>query len=54
MSKEEIARHIVEYFNRNWMSGSKWDSVMYEQKRVVMELLKQLNQNKDEHSKRNT
>ena len=48
MSKETVARRIVEYFNRNEMSGGKWDSIMYEQKRVVMELLNQLNQNKDE------
>ena len=48
MSKETVARRIVEYFNRNKMSGGKWDSIMYEQKRVVMELLNQLNQNKDE------
>lgn len=48
MSKEEIARRIVEYFNHNEMTGGKWDSIMYEQKRVVMKLLKQLNQNKDE------
>ena len=46
MSKEEIARKIVEYFNQDEMSGGKWDSLMYEQKRVVMELLKK--QNKDE------
>ena len=48
MSKEEIARKIVQYFNQDEMSGGKWDSVMYEQKRVVMEFLKQLNQNNNE------
>ena len=48
MTKEEIARRIVEYFNRNEMIGGKWDSIMYEQKRVVTELLNQLNQNKND------
>ena len=46
MSKEEIARKIVEYFNKDEVTGGKWDSIMYEQKRIVMELLKQLD--KDE------
>ena len=43
----EVAIKIVAYFNRDEMAG-KWDSKMYEQKRVVIELLNQLNQNKDE------
>jgi hypothetical protein len=46
MSKEKIARKIVEYFNKDKVTGGKWDSIMYEQKRIVMELLKQLD--KDE------
>jgi hypothetical protein len=48
MGKSEIARKIVEYFNQDEMCMGKWDSIMYEQKRVVMNLLDQLNQNKDE------
>ena len=48
MNKEEIARKIVEYFNQDEMCMGKWDSIMYEQKRVVMELLNKLNQTKDE------
>ena len=44
----EVAIKIVAYFNRDEMSGQIWDSKMYEQKRVVIELLNQLNQNKDE------
>ena len=44
-SEQEIARKIVGYFNKDEMAGGKWDSIMYEQKRVVMELLKELKQN---------
>lgn len=66
MSKEEIARKIVTYFNKDEMAGGlykhrgesiplfiKWDSIMYEQKHVVMGLLNQLNQNKDGQNKIN-
>ena len=35
-------------FNQEEMGTGKWDSLMYEQKKVVMGLLNQLNQNKDE------
>ena len=44
LSKGEIARKIVEYFNRDEMGMGKWDTIMYEQKRVVMELLNQLDE----------
>lgn len=45
ITKEEASRKIVEYFNQHQMVGGKWDSIMYTQKKFVMELL---NQNKDE------
>ena len=48
MSKEETARKIVEYFNQDEMACGIWDSIMYQQKQKVIELLNQLNQNKDE------
>ena len=41
----KVAIKIVEYFNPD---ETVWDSKMYEQKHVVIELLNQLNQNKDE------
>jgi len=44
----EVAIKIVAYFNRDEMSGQIWDTKMYEQKRVVIELLNQLNQNKED------
>ena len=45
ITKEEASRKIVEYFNQHQMVGGKWDSIMYTQKKFVMELL---NQTKDE------
>ncbi len=41
----KVAIKIVAYFNQD---VTVWDSKMYEQKHVVIELLNQLNQNKDE------
>ena len=41
----KVAIKIVAYFNQD---ETVWDSKMYEQKHVVIELLNQLNQNKDE------
>jgi hypothetical protein len=41
MSEAELAIKIVELFNPNM--GGKWDSIMYEQKKLVLEIL---NQNK--------
>ena len=49
MTNSELAIKIVELFNPNM--GGKWDSKMYEQKRVVIELLNQLNQNKEDEKK---
>ena len=43
MSK--VAIKIVEYFNQDEMV---WDSKMYEQKHVVIDLLNQVNQNKED------
>ena len=43
MSNSELAIKIVELFNPNM--GGKWDSIMYEQKKLVLDIL---NQNKDE------
>lgn len=39
LTKEKAARKIVEYFNMEEMGGSKWDSLMYQQKVDVMILL---------------
>ena len=52
MTKEEIARKIVEYFHATQLTGGKWDSIMYEQKKQVIKLLNQLNQNKDEQKEK--
>ena len=41
----KVAIKIVAYFNQD---ETVWDSKMYEQKHVVIDLLNQLNQNKDE------
>jgi len=41
----KVAIKIVAYFNQD---VTVWDSKMYEQKHVVIELLNQLNKNKDE------
>ena len=41
ITKEEASRKIVEYFNQHQMVGGKWDSIMYTQKKFVMELLTQ-------------
>jgi hypothetical protein len=41
ITKEEASRKIVEYFNQHQMVGGKWDSIMYTQKKFVMELLNQ-------------
>jgi uncharacterized protein YdeI (YjbR/CyaY-like superfamily) len=42
MNKSEIARKIVEYFNRDEMGESKWDSFMYQQKNDVLDILNEL------------
>lgn len=41
----KVAIKIVAYFNQD---ETVWDSKMYEQKHVVIELLNQLNQNKED------
>lgn len=43
MTNSELAIKIVELFNPNM--GGKWDSIMYEQKKLVLEIL---NQNKED------
>ncbi len=39
-SKEQVAIKIVTFFNEDM--GGKWDSKMYEQKKVVLELMNNL------------
>ena len=39
MTNSELAIKIVELFNPNM--GGKWDSIMYEQKKLVLEILNQ-------------
>ena len=43
MSNSELAIKIVELFNPDM--GGTWDSIMYEQKKLVLDIL---NQNKDD------